>query len=101
MILMFLWKTFSNDIQDTLQACLVFIPQEIDFIGKTETLVDDLIYVFKSLDIKFDDNKIRNIPKINESYSTIEKPTWKGDIKEKNYYLEYPSLFRYGYLTKK
>ena len=64
MILMFLWKTFSNDIQDTLQACLVFIPpQEIDFIGKTESLVDDLIYVLKSLDIKFDNNKIRNIAK--------------------------------------
>jgi hypothetical protein len=76
-------------------------PQEIDFIGKTESLIDDLIYVLKKLDIKFDDNKIRNIPKINESYSTIEKPTWKGDIKEKIYYLEYPTLFRYGYLTNK
>ena len=79
----------------------LYTPQEIDFIGKTESLVDDLIYVLKKLDIKFDDNKIRNIPKINESYSKIEKPTWKGDIKEKIYYLEYPSLFRYGYLTNK
>lgn len=51
-------------------------PSEIDFVGRTESLVDDLITVLKAVGAEFDEASVRNTKKINTSPNRIENPEW-------------------------
>lgn len=43
------------------------IPNDIDFVGHTETLADDCVKVLKMIGVKFDEEKFRGTPRINQS----------------------------------
>lgn len=43
------------------------VPGGIDYVGKLETCVDDLSHVLKHLQIPFQDEHIRNVPRVNDS----------------------------------
>jgi hypothetical protein len=55
------WVTEEYNNYTNYQSC------PINFIGKHETIVDDLIQAFRAAGVKVDENKIRKIPKVNDS----------------------------------
>ena len=71
----------------------------VTWIGKTERLVDDLIFILNSFKVKFSEDKIRNKPKINESSKPKDPIVWDPDLRKLITKLELPSLMQFGYLT--
>jgi hypothetical protein len=72
-------------------------PQDIDFVGRTENLVDDLIHVLRHVGASFDEQAIRDTGRINTSPNRVEKPDWDSDIKSAVRRLEAPVFQRFGY----
>jgi len=72
-----------------------YTQSKIDFIGKQESLADDLIKVLKAMKIEFDENFIKDFRKVN--VSTRTELTWPQEILNKTVLLEYSSFIRYGY----
>jgi len=70
----------------------------IDFIGKTENLVEDLIKVLKLMDVSFDEEIVRNFPPQNVSKNPPEKIVWDEELKKEVLKLEYAAFVRYGYI---
>lgn len=68
----------------------------INFIGKTENIVDDLIKVLQFLELDYNEDFIRTYKKVNVSHSssTIE---WEAELKEMALKMELPALVQYGY----
>lgn len=69
----------------------------VSFVGKQESLVDDLIGMLQRLDLEFDEERIRSFRKVNKSASTV-KPDWDPSLREEMIKLEYSSMKRYGYV---
>ncbi len=74
-----------------------YTEERIDFIGKQETLVDDFVYVMKQLNVDFDEEKARNLPRENVSAGSEKGITWDPELRALVTRLEYPALIRYGY----
>lgn len=72
---------------------------QIDFVGKQENLREDLIHVLRVLDFEFDEDFVRNFPKVGVSSKTEDKVIWDPDLKEEVFKLEYAGIVRYGYLN--
>lgn len=72
-------------------------PQDIDFVGRTENLVDDLIHVLRHVGASFDEKAIRDTGRINTSPNRVERPEWDSDIKSAVRRLEAPIFERFGY----
>lgn len=70
---------------------------EMDFIGKQESLVDDLIRVLDVLNENYDEDRIRNWPRVNESRGPKGRPEWDPELRAEVERLEYAALVRYGY----
>jgi hypothetical protein len=70
----------------------------ITFIGKTENLVDDLIYVLKSQGLEFDEDIIRSFKKANVSKTDPSKVMWDPELKKTVTILELPALIHFGYI---
>lgn len=75
----------------------LYASHEIDFIGKQETLTDDLISILKKTKVDFDENKIRRVNKVNESKINGNTLSWNKEIRNEIYKLEYPIFFKYNY----
>ena len=73
------------------------VPGLIDFIGKQETLTDDLIAVLTHLNENFDEDRIRNWPRVNASQSKFGKPVWNPSVRDLACKAEYAGILRYGY----
>jgi len=72
----------------------------ISFIGKTESLVEDLIKVLTHLDLDFDEDKIRAEPKKNVSKTKADLIEWDESVKEAVIVSEMNSILTYGYDVK-
>lgn len=73
---------------------------QIDFIGRQETLVDDLISILNYLNLDFDENLIRSTGKIGVSKKPVNKIEWDTQLYREVYKLEYAGMIRYGYADK-
>lgn len=71
----------------------------VRFIGKQETLVDDLIYVLRQINIKFDEERLKSFQPKHVSKSPNKPIVWDEELKIEVERLEYASLIRYGYPT--
>lgn len=71
----------------------------ISFIGKTESLVDDLIEVLKLQGLKFDEAKIRGVERVNVSKTNPAEIQWDPQLKTTVTRLELPALIHFDYLT--
>mgnify|MGYP006429201531 CR=1 FL=1 len=69
----------------------------VDFIGKQENLCEDLIKVLKLLDLKFDEEFIRNYKVANRSFHK-QNISWDPALKKQVEKLEYAGLVKYNYL---
>ncbi len=68
----------------------------IQFIGRQESLVDDLVAVLERLNVPFDEQRLREAEPVNTS-RTQWKTDWPTDLRAETERLEYAGLVRYGY----
>ncbi len=69
----------------------------MNFIGKQENLVDDLIEVLDLMNIDYDEDFIRNYKKIGVSPDPANKIIWNEKLKQEIERVEYAGMVRYGY----
>ena len=72
-------------------------PEEINFVGRIESLVDDLLEALNQMDIDVDEEKIRSTRKVNTSPGRIDRPTWDDELWAAVRRLEAPVFERFGY----
>jgi hypothetical protein len=71
----------------------------ITFIGRTENLVNDLVYVLKSQGLAFDEEELRGLKKVNVSKTDPAEVKWDPYLKRTVTLLELPALIHFGYIT--
>jgi len=69
----------------------------VDFVGKQETLKEDLIRVLKTLELDFDEDLIRDFSKVGVSKKPANEITWDPELRNETYKLEYAGIVRHGY----
>ena len=69
----------------------------ISYIGKQESLTDDLVHVLKHLNINFDEQQVRDMKPQNVSRAPKAPIAWDPALKSQVERLEYAGLVRYGY----
>jgi hypothetical protein len=74
-----------------------FVNEDVDFVGKNESLKEDLVKALKLMNIEFDENQVLNHGKVNVSKTPEKKIIWDEDLKNEILKLEYPTLLKYGY----
>lgn len=72
-------------------------PGEIDFVGRTESLVDDLLEALTRAGITVDEGAVRNTEKVNTSPNRIDRPKWDDELRNSVHRLEAPVFERFGY----
>ena len=70
----------------------------ISFVGKTETLQEDLAYVLRVLELDFDEEQLARTPEINISEDA--PITWDPELRRLVMRLELPALLHFGYLSE-
>jgi hypothetical protein len=71
----------------------------ISFIGKNESLVDDLIYALDSVELSYDVDRIRNLGRVNVSETDSSEIKWDEELRRTVIALELPSLVHFGYMS--
>jgi hypothetical protein len=74
-----------------------YIRPGVNFVGKMENMVADLAKAFELMKIDIGEDRIRAVPRQNESPSHIAKPEWDPKVKRETLRLEYAGYVRYGY----
>ena len=69
---------------------------EIDFVGKQESLADDLAVVLRLIGRQFDERKLRQQPRVNVS-DRSQAPVWDPVLKDEVASAERAALERFGY----
>jgi hypothetical protein len=75
-----------------------FAKPGISFVGRTENLVDDLLYVLQSRAFNFDAEALSNRSRVNVSPSAKAAIEWDPDLRRTVMQLELPALAHFGYL---
>lgn len=70
----------------------------ISYVGKNESLVEDLISVLNFLGLDFDETKLRESERENVS-SKDRELRWSRELKDLVFISELPALIQYDYLT--
>jgi hypothetical protein len=99
-------KSFDSFVRNVLNKQPGFVSemyrwytdQGIEFVGRQETLADDLITVLNLLDVEFEEERIRAVKPVNVS-DTL-KLSWNPDLKQSVEQAEYSAFQRFGYQTK-
>jgi hypothetical protein len=69
--------------------------ETVDFIGRYENLIDDLVQVLKMLSCEFDESVLRQHPPANISLGAAGEPIWDPELRERILALEAPTLRRF------
>ncbi len=69
----------------------------IQFIGRQESLVDDLVTVLQRLDVRFDEQQLRESQRVNTSRMQL-RTEWPAELRSETERLEFAGLVRYGYV---
>lgn len=78
-----------------------YVRPGVDFVGKQESLEQDLLKVFSLMQLDIDVDKIMSVDKLNESPSHIPQPQWDPALKRETLRLEYAGYVRFGYPVEK
>src|SRR5690606_24420034 len=70
----------------------------VDFVGRQEHLADDMIRVLRAMDVRFDEDRIRNFGEVGASPRPKKPIEWDPALRRAVERLEYPALVRYGYV---
>lgn len=69
----------------------------IRFIGKQERLTEDLIEVLRQLNVRFDEQRLREALPVNTSDVESRGTPWTPALRESTARLEFAGMVRYGY----
>jgi len=72
-------------------------PGAVEYVGRTESLVEDLLDVLNRVGIDVDEDAVRNTEKVNTSPERIDRPSWDDDLRSAVRRLEAPVFERFGY----
>lgn len=96
-------RSFNDFLRDLIKSRPGYIYElyswytgrDIDFVGRQESLEEDLIKVLEKIGCKFDKNKINSLGRVN----TTKKVGLKADkeVVREFHRIEYPTLVRFGY----
>ena len=75
-----------------------FTKPGISYIGKTESLTDDITTVLEALGLPFDRESVRRTPKANVSKTPPEEVRWDEELRQTVIRLELPAMIHFGYL---
>lgn len=70
---------------------------QIDFVGKQESLREDLVAVLKKLNLNFDEDFIMNFKEVGVSPEPRRSVGWEPELKRETEDLEKIAMIRYGY----
>lgn len=70
---------------------------EIDFVGRFESLADDLVRALAMTGMSFDETAIRATGPINRSTVSSERARWTGDLADRVRASERQAIVRFGY----
>jgi len=73
---------------------------QCDFIGKQESLREDLVRVLQELNLNFDEDFIMNFKETGVSPEPKQKVEWDPELRRETLRLEHIALLRYGYDTE-
>ncbi len=83
------------------ELMFAYTKPDISFIGRTETIRKDLVYLLDILDLPYDPRTIEKSPKMNVSKTNDTEIRWNPELKEIVTRLELPALLYFGYLSEK
>jgi len=74
-----------------------YVRPQVDFVGKQENLVEDLIDILRKMNVDFDEELVRNYQRVGVSPNTQQPIIWQPELRKEVALLEYSGLVRYGY----
>ncbi len=75
-----------------------FAKPQVEYVGRQESLRDDLVSVLKRLNLTFDEGFVRDFKEVGVSPVPRQKVEWDPELKQRVLELEHLALLRYGYL---
>lgn len=95
----FMWKVVMKRPGYASELMMRFASTEIDIVGRTEYLADDLVEILKRLGIAFNEERLRNARRTNESQTPSSLIQWDPKLRELVTRFEYPALVHFGYIA--
>jgi hypothetical protein len=95
----FIWNVLRRRPGVVTEVFFSYTKPGINFIGRTEHLVDDLAAVLRLLRLPCDDAVMRGTPRVNSSGKDRAPVQWDGKLKRLFLRAELPTLMQFGYLT--
>jgi len=95
----FVWNVTRERPGYVTELYYSFVGSNVAFVGRMETLVDDLISVLSQQGVAFDENQIRNLDKVNTTTREALSIEWDPKLKKTVTALELPALAYFGYLS--
>jgi len=97
--------TFSGFIRNVLRHRPGFVSElyadfakpHIDFIGRQESLRDDLVTVLRMLQVDFDEDFVRTYQEVGVSPKPDRPIEWEPDLRDQIIQTEQIAMVRYGY----
>ena len=98
-------ETFTGFVRNVAAARPGFVTEmygwytrpQMDFVGRQESLAEDLIQALKTMELDFDEDFVRNYRSVGVSPAPSEPIAWDPELKERMLRLEYAGIIRYGY----
>ncbi len=75
----------------------LYTQEGIDFVGTQERLVDDLIVALQQLNVRFDEQRLRESRRVNSSRQQEFPIQWDPAVREETLRCEYAGLARFHY----
>ena len=94
----FIWNVIKKRPGYVSELFMSYTKSGIDFIGRTETLHQDMLDVLTLLNLEVDSSKILGAPKVHESRKL--QVEWDPKLKEMMTRIELPALIHFGYLNE-
>ncbi len=74
-----------------------YVRPGVEFVGKTESLSQDLMKAFSLMKLEVDPARVAAVPHQNESPARIARPEWDPAVRKETLRLEYAGCVRFGY----
>ncbi len=95
----FVWNVVNRRPGYVSELFYSYTKLGISYIGKTETLREDLLAVLRHLKVDFAEEDIFDSSRVNESNKPAKKIEWEPSLRKLVTQLEMPALVHFDYLT--
>ena len=74
-----------------------YVQPQVGFVGRQETLREDLVQVLRRMNVNFDEDFVMNFKEVGVSPVPGRKVEWETELREHVLALEQVAMIRYGY----